>query len=153
MAGGSAIPIHRLTACPRRPAGQNAGRLVEVGMPGVPLVRCESAKQIDVDGDPCTLLCAHLVEPASDDAGGEGYRVITFSNQPDDLSAVPRPDATVCLTPYPNGRTPALIVADWKAAGIWAGPVLFWFYLYVPQFDASPFLGKVFALTTSPLSF
>jgi hypothetical protein len=119
-------------------------------MPGIALVRCDSIDQVVEDGDPCTVLCARLVMPTNkaERASGESeYRAVEWVNQPDDeLPSLPRPGATVCLAPYPQGVSPTLIVGDCRLFLVWAGPVLFFFFLYVAEFDASGFLGKVFVV-------
>jgi hypothetical protein len=119
-------------------------------MTGVALVRCDSADRVIEDGNPCTVLCARLVVPAgNNDAGpgGGGYRVVEWSNQPEgEFPELPPPGATVCLVPHPHGVAPVLIAGDCRLFYVWAGPVLFFFFLYDPGFDASGYLGKVFAI-------
>jgi hypothetical protein len=119
-------------------------------MPGVALVRCDEVERVVEDGDPCTLLCARLVVPAGADSagsGGDGYRAVKWTKQPEgELPELPRPGETVCLVPHPHGVAPVLIVGDCRLFYVWAGPVLFFFYLYDPGFDASGYLGRVFAV-------
>ncbi len=87
--------------------------------------------------------------PTGDDAdsGGGEYRAVQWANQRKcELPELPRPGATVCLVPHPSGGAPVLIVGDCRIYYVWAGPVLFLFCLYDPGFDASAYLGKVFAV-------
>jgi hypothetical protein len=119
-------------------------------MPGVALVRCDGVQRVVEDGDPCTVLCARLVmATGTGDAGsgGDEYRAVEWTNQPEgELPKLPRPGATVCLVPHPHGVAPVLIVGDCGVYCVWGGPVLFLFCLYDPSFDASGYLGKVFAV-------
>src|SRR5262245_57962054 len=119
-------------------------------MPGVALVRCDGVERVVEDGDPCPVLCARLVMPvttADRHLGESEYQAIEWANQPEDeLPKLPRPGTTVSLVPYPRGGAPTLIVGDCRVYKVWAGPVLFLFCLYGPGFDASGYLGKVFAV-------
>ena len=119
-------------------------------MSGLALVRCDGVERVVEDGDPCTVLCARLVMPVTTtdrDSGENEYQAVEWANQPEDeLPKLPRPGTTVSLVSYPRGDAPSLIVGDCRIYKVWAGPVLFLFCMRDTRFDASSYLGNVFAV-------
>jgi hypothetical protein len=118
-------------------------------MQGIALVRCDGVEHVVEDGDPCTVLCAKLVVPIGTTnrgySGENEYKAIEWTNQPEEeIPRLPRPGKTVCLIPHPDGVGQTLIVGGCRVFKVWGGPVLVLFCLYIAQFDASSFLGKVF---------
>jgi len=108
------------------------------------LLKCDEATQTIEKGRPCTVLCAEVVWPKI--ATGTGVEPIEYVKaQFGEMARDWIPSGPLTLTPHREGGDPALTVSEYRIFEVWAGRILFFLSVYDAAFDASPFIGRVYA--------
>jgi hypothetical protein len=107
------------------------------------LLKCLTADRTTDEGRACTLLTTETVRPENPADGVIPARYVPVSRWelPDDYL----PSGPLDLTPYPGGGAPSLTAHHYKVAEPLHGPVWFFLKVYDPDFDGSPFVGRVYA--------
>jgi hypothetical protein len=120
------------------------GRSAAAGVGRMFLLQCTDAVPSSNEQGPYTSLWADVVRPkAASTAGCHAveYEAVGWL----ELHRTYLPSGPLDLTPYPDGGGVALTVFDYGIGGSFHGPAIFALKVHEASFDASPFLGRVYA--------